>query len=190
MVALPAAAICSNPSAPCRSGETSVALSLASLVRWGRFAAGAGADVAFGLRPEDGARARGREHAQSYFSFHALARWMFPVTSRLEWWLGGSVGAAVLGDTWSTPSDRHPASDIQTLGPQRLTLGTEGLSLGANLGAQWRFDDRFLVGSELRYLNWVFPSERARTPFDDTASLAGRVDVFEFGVFVGFRTGL
>lgn len=190
MLALPAAEVCSSPVSPCQPGETSLAISPASLVRWRRVAVGVGATVAFGLRPEQGVRAPGRDHLRSYFSFDALFRHYFPVTRRLEWWVGGSLGVTVLRDTWSTASDRDPYSDIRTVGPQRLTLRSEGLSLGPSLGADWRFRDRWLVGTQLRYLNWFLPSERATTPFQDSASLAGRIDVFEFGFFLGFRSPL
>jgi hypothetical protein len=190
MIALPAAKVCSSPSSPCQPGETSLAFSLSSLVRWRRIAVGAGTDVAIGLRPEQGVRAPGRQHVRSYFTFDALFRYDIPVTRRLEWWVGGSIGAVVLSDSWSTEYDRNPYSDIRTVGPQRLTLRSEGLSLGPTLGGHFRFHDRWLVGSQLRYLNWFLPTERARTPFGDGASLAGRIDVFEFGVFLGFRAGL
>jgi len=190
MLALPAAEVCSSPSSPCQPGEASLALSLSSLVRLRRIAIGAEADVAFGLRPEQGVRAAGREHVRSYFAFGGLFRYYLPVTRRLEWWVGGSIGAVVLSDSWSTEFDRNPYSDLRTVGPQRLTLRSEGLSLGPTIGGHFRFRDRWLVGSQLRYLNWFLPSERARTPFGDGASLAGRIDVFEFGVFLGFRAGL
>ncbi|MBM4373823.1 MAG: hypothetical protein FJ095_01970 [Deltaproteobacteria bacterium] len=189
MFALPAAEVCSTPGAPCQPGETSLSVSLSALLRWGRIAAGADADVAFGLRPEKSVRAPGREHVRSYYCFHALFRYLFPVTRRLEWWTGASLGAVVLSDTWSTPSDREPYADIRTIGPERLSLRSEGLSLGPSIGAHYRFRDRWLVGSQFRYLNWFLPTERAVTPFDDTASLAGRVDVFELAVFLGFRAG-
>lgn len=190
MLALPAAEVCSSPVSPCQPGEASLTLALSSLVRWRRIAIGAGADVAFGLRPEQGVRAAGREHVRSYFSFEGLFRYYMPVSHRLEWWVGGSLGAIVLNDSWSTEFDRNPYSDIKTVGRQRLILRSEGLALGPSVGGHFRFRKRWFVGSQVRYLNWFLPSERARTPFGDGASLAGRIDVFEFGVFLGFRASL
>jgi len=187
MIALPAAQVCSTPNAPCQPGETSLALTLASVIRWRRFAAGAGTDVAFGLRPEQGVRAAGRDHVRSYFSFDTIFRYYLPVNKRWEWWVGGNIGAIVLSDSWSTSADRSPYSDLRNVGPRRLTLRTEGLSIGPSIGGHWRFRDRWVVGSQFRYANWFLPEKRAQTVFGDSASLAGRVDVFEFGVFLGFR---
>ena len=187
MIGLPAAQVCSSPSTPCRPGEASLALSLANVVRWGRIGIGAGADVAFGLRPEQGVRAAGRDHVRSYYAFDALFRYYLPLARRVEWWVGGSIGAIVLSDTWSTAADRAPYSDLRNVGPQRLTLRTEGLSVGPSIGGHWRFRDRWVIGSQFRYMNWFLPTGRAKTAFDDSASLAGRIDVFDVGVFLGFR---
>ncbi len=187
MIALPAAQVCSNPNSPCRPGETSLALTLANVLRWRDFGFGAGADIAFGLRPEQGVRAPGRDHVRSYYAFDGLFRYYLPISKRFETWVGASLGAIVLSDTWSTSADRAPYSDLRNVGPKRLTLRTEGLSVGTSIGGHWQFRDRLLIGSQFRYLNWFLPTERAKTVFDDNASLAGRIDVFEFGVFLGFR---
>ncbi len=190
LLALPLASVCPSPSAPCQPGETSLAVTLMTLVRIRQLAFGAAADVGFGLRPEHGAPEPGRDHSRNYFSFDAIFRYYLPPLRRLDWWVGGSLGAAVLSDVWSTDVDRHPYADTWFVGPKRLTLSTEGFSFGPSIGAHWRFAERWLVGTQFRYLNWILPANRRETPLGDSASLAGRIDLVEFGVLLGFRVGL
>jgi hypothetical protein len=189
LLALPFTKVCPNVVAECQPGDTSLAASLMVLVRLRQLAFGAGADVAFGLRPELTTQP-GRQHTRSYFSFDALFRYYLPPLKRLDWWVGGSIGAVVLSDTWSTDLDRNPYSDAYFVGPKRLTLRSEGISFGPSIGAHWRFSDRWLIGTQARYCNWIFPGPRAVTPLGDQASLAGRIDAFEVGVLMGFRIGL
>jgi hypothetical protein len=190
LLAMPAASFCPSPTAPCRPGETSVAVPLMALVRVGELAFGAGSNVAFGLRPERGAGEAGRNHTRNYFSFDAIFRYYLPRLRQLDWWVGGSIGAVVVSDLWTTELDRAPYSDAYFVGPKRLTLRSEGVSLGPSIGAHWRFSERWLVGTQFRYANWFFSGERPQTPLGDSASLAGRVDVLDFGVLLGFRVGL
>ena len=189
MLGLPLAHFCPSPTEQCQPGETSLAVGLMALVRLGNFAVGAGADVAFGLRTEHTTQ-QGRDHGRGYFSFDGLFRYYLPPLKRLDWWVGASIGAVVVSDSWSTPVDRVPHSDTRFVGPERLTLRSEGFTIGPNIGAHWRFSTRWLVGTHLRYTNWIFPSNRASTPLGDNASLAGRVDAIELGVLLGFRIGL
>ena len=64
------------------------------------------------------------------------------------------------------------------------------LALGIGAGGHWMVTEHWLFGTQLRYSNWFFPSEREVTPVGDSASLAGRIDVVEVGVFGGFRIPL
>jgi hypothetical protein len=190
MLGLPAASICPTPNNPCQPGEASLAVTLMSLVRFRQFAVGAATQVAFGLRTEAGAGEPGREHARNYFTFDAVFRYYLPPWRRLDWWVGATTGAVVLTDVWSTESDRNPYSDARFVGPKRLALRSEGITFGPLIGAHLRFAERWLIGTQFRYCNWIFPGERRRTPLGDSSSLAGRIDALEFGVLLGFRIGL
>jgi hypothetical protein len=64
-------------------------------------------------------------------------------------------------------------------------MATEGLSVGAGVGGQWRFTEQWFVGTHVRYCNWILPDDRERTPAGDSASLAGRIDVIELGLAGG-----
>lgn len=190
--AFPAAKVCPDVTEVCEPGETSFALSVQNLGRLGDFGLGAGVSWAFGMRPGQSSRgdpdgALERRHSRSYFVVEGLLRYYLPTFHSWEWWVGASLGGVVLSDSWSTQDDREPYADTQLVGPDALTVRTEGLTVGLGAGGYWRFADRWLFGTRLGYANWVFPQERELTPLGDAASLAGRVDIFDLGLVVGFR---
>jgi hypothetical protein len=195
LLALPAAEVCPAGQDQCEPGETSIALSLENLGRIGPFGFGAGFTVAFGLRPANVAPADpegllGREHARSYFLFEGMFRYYLPIVRDWEWWLGTTVGAVVINDSWSTLADREPAADTGLVGPRAVILATEGLALGLGFGGQWHFAESLLFGTRFRYANWFLPGERDTTPTGDSASLAGRIDIIDFGLYGGLRLPL
>lgn len=191
LLALPAAEVC--PTAPdvCEAGETSIALSLQNLYHISVFAFGAGITWAFGLRSdvaagdEDGTL--GREHSRSYFLVEGQFRYYFLRMTSWEFWTGATLGGVVINDSWDTLADREPYSDVDTVGPRAQTMSTEGFAAGLGVGFQWNFTDWGIFGSRLRYANWFLPEERELSPTGDPVSLAGRVDVFDFGLSVAAR---
>lgn len=189
--ALPAAEVCPLSPDNCEKGETSIAFSLHNLYHLGPFGFGAGIVWAFGLRSdaaagdEDGSL--GREHSRGYFAFEGLFRYYFWRAAAWELWAGATVGGVVVRDSWDTLADREPYSDIETVGPRAQTISTWGFAAGLGVGFQWNFSDAGIFGTRVRYSNWVFPEERELLPTGDPVSLAGRVDVFDFGLAVAYR---
>ncbi len=192
LLALPATEVCPHGADSCQPGETSIAVSLKNLGRFGDFAFGAGITWAFGLRPADavGGEALGqslqREHSRSYFAFEGLFRYHLAGPGAWQWWVGATLGGVVVNDSWSTSADRDPYADTAFVGPRGITLATEGLAVGLAAGAHWRFADEFVFGGRMRYANWLFPDEREVSPLGDSASLAGRVDVVDVGLTIGY----
>lgn len=191
LLALPAAEVCPSSPTECEPGETSIAFNALALGRFSDFAFGAGVTWAFGLRPADPApggpdEALEREHSRSYFEYSAQFRYYLPRFGSWEWWVGSSLGGVVVNDSWSVLADREPYADIALIGPRSVTLGTEGLALGLSAGGHWRFSEYWVFGAHIRYGNW-FLEDRDRTPVGDFASLAGRVDIIDFGLAVAFR---
>jgi len=189
LLALPHADVCPISPDNCEPGETSIAISLQNLYRFREFGVGAGIIWAFGLRSDAarGADELGREHSRGYFLFQAQFRYYLPQLFSWDWWLGTTVGGVVISDSWSVLADREPYSDTAFVGPRAMTVATEGLTLGLGVGGNWRFYDNFLFGTRFNYSNWFLPSERELTPLGDQASLAGRIDVLDFGLFLAYR---
>jgi hypothetical protein len=189
--ALPAAEVCPISPDNCEQGETSIAISLRNLYHLDPFAFGAGILWAFGLRSDaaagDSDGSLGREHARSYFAFEGLFRYYFFRAAAWELWTGATVGGVVVRDSWSTLADREPYSDFEQVGPREQTISTWGFAAGLGVGFQWNFTDAGIFGTRVRYSNWVFPDERELLPTGDPVSLAGRVDVFDFGLTVAYR---
>lgn len=191
LLALPFAEVCPFTQAPCEPGETSLAFSLLTLGRIGNWAFGASISYAFGLRSTE---ARGsdqpdleREHSRSYFLVEGHFRRYLPPLGAWNWWVGPTVGAVIINDSWSTLADRDPYDDTAFVGPRAVTLATEGFAFGAAVGGHIRFFDYWIFGTHFRYANWLLPGERDQTPVGDLASLAGRLDVLDVGVTTGFH---
>ncbi|MCC6528563.1 MAG: hypothetical protein IT373_38305 [Polyangiaceae bacterium] len=194
LLALPAAEVCPVSPDKCEPGETSLAVSVQNLYRVSDFAFGASATFGIGLRRDAavGDPALERDHTRSYFLVEGLFRYYLPgVGSTWQWWIGPSLGVVILNDTWSVLADREPYSDTDFVGPRNTSMATEGAALGIiAVGGAWAFADEWLFGTHFRYSNWVLPSERNKTPTNDYASLAGRIDVFDVGLELAYRLAI
>ena len=190
-MALPAAEVCPVTPDACEPGETSLGLNVQNLYRVSQFAFGASATLAVGLRRDAavGAASLERDHSRSYFLVEGLFRYFPPgIGSTWQWWVGPTLGVVIVNDTWSVLADREPYADTDFVGPRALSMATEGLSLGiVAVGGEWAFADQWMFGTRFRYANWFLPSERSKTPTNDLASLAGRIDVFDFGLVLSYR---
>ncbi len=193
LLALPAAEVCPTLDS-CEPGETSVAMDFRNLGRYDDFGFGAAITWAFGLGTDaargDETGALGRDHSRSYFVVEGEFRYYLPTFRVWEWWVGGHIGGVVVNDSWSTLADREPYADTDFVGPKAMTLATEGFVIGAGVGGHWRFADDWIFGTRFRYSNWFLPGERKLTPLGDIASLAGRIDIFDFGLVGGVRLSL
>jgi hypothetical protein len=191
LLALPAAEVCPVSPQECEPGETSIALSLFNMGRIGDFGFGAGIFWAFGLRPTGGSQGDigtiGREHSRSYFLVEGAFRYYLPrFTGNWDWWAMATIGGVVVNDSWTTEADRNPYADTAFVGPRATTLSTEGFSAGLGVGGQWRISQHWTFGTRFRYANWLLPGDREVLPTGDQASLAGRIDIFDFGVTGAF----
>ena len=189
VLALPFAEACPFTGAACEPGEVGMAAGLHVHGRIYDFGVGAGFTYAAGLKSTEaaGAAALEREHSRSYLVLDGVFRYYPPQLGDFVWWVGASVGAVVINDRWTTLADREPFAEADLIGPEALSLATEGFSAGVQVGGHWKFYDIWLVGTSIKYSNWVLPDEREVTPLGDLASLAGRVDVVEAGLALGFE---
>ncbi|MCA9620643.1 MAG: hypothetical protein KC731_16585 [Myxococcales bacterium] len=194
LMAMPFADVCPFVNADCEPGETGLAMGIDIAGRWYDFAAGASFDFGLGLKPSEAAGdpdgTLGREHARTYLLLEGHFRYYFLPIGAWEWFAEASAGAVIINDSWSTFADREPYNGFQLVGPQAVTVSTEGVTVGAGIGGVWQITDFWLFGTRARYRNWFLPSGRQQTPVGDRASFAGRVDMFEFGAFGGFRLPL
>ncbi len=191
---LPGALVCETANDPssCNRGEFSFAAGLQNIYRIGPFGVGAGLGWAHTLRSDaaNGDPSLQREHSRSYFMVEAIGRYYFLKSKSWDFWAGLTVGLVVLNDTWTTDADRNPYEMTANIGPQTGVLASEGLTLGANAGAEWTFAPNWSFGPTLRYCNWFLPRTPKVSPTLDVASLAGRLDVIDVAVRVTYRIAL
>lgn len=200
LLTLPAADVCIKSVTDCEQGETSLGIGIQNLYRFRRFAVGAGIQFATTLRSDaargdvdlnnDGEPDIGRDHNRRYFLVEALFRYYGFRSGSWEWWLGGTFGAVIVNDSWTTKADREPYSDTAVVGPRAATIGTEGLTSGVAVGGEWSFASNWSFGTGLRYASWFLPDTPERSPLGDIASLSGRVDMFDFHVAIAYRIAL
>lgn len=191
-LALPAAEVCLQSLTDCAQGEFSLAVGIHNIYRIHSFGIGAGIEWATTVRNDaaQGAPLLHRDHSRRYFLVEAMGRYYFVSLKAWEFWGGVAIGGVVVNDSWSVDADRTPYADTAFVGPRAATVGTEGLTVGAGLGAEWSFSRNWLLGAKLRYSNWIFPSTRKMSPTGDVASLSGRVDMFDVGLVIAYRISL
>jgi hypothetical protein len=191
-LALPAADVCIRSTTDCEQGEGSLAVGIHNHYRFGSFTLGAGIDWATTLRSDAARGADGlkREHSRSYFLVEAQFRYYALRSNDWEGWVGATLGGVVVNDSWSVLADREPYADTDFVGPRSSTLGTEGLSAGVGVGAEWSFAASWALGTTLRYANWFFPQNPKPLPLNDPASLSGRVDMIALSITLAYRIAL
>jgi hypothetical protein len=151
-----------------------------------------GAGVLFGPSPTQddeygGLSGLSRSHSRNYFTIGGDARY-YPLRSRwVEGWLGLSAGGVVIADRFDT----NAGEDVpKILGYKEVTVSTEGLSVGVQLGADWMFADRWVAGLTVRTDRWILPNSPACSVIGDCATLQGIVEVFQLGLTIGYRIPL
>jgi hypothetical protein len=186
---LPGAAICVEPLAGCREGDTSFELDAWQLYRGStRFAFGAG--VLLGLIPTNNPEPPedvDREHSRQYLTIEGTVRYYPYVGENVEWWLGVTGGLVVVSDRFEVTSD---ATDRALLGPRGVTIRTERGSLGVAGGPVIALTPNWALGATLRYGHWFLPGEPALDPLGSRASLTGRNTVISLGLSIAFRLAL
>jgi len=192
LLALPAADVCIRSATDCEQGEGSLAVGIHNLYRIGAFGIGAGINWATTLRSDAarGAPELKREHSRAYFIVEGQFRYYALRSADWEGWAGLTLGGVVVNDSWSVIEDREPYADTDFVGPRAVTLGTEGVSAGLAIGAEWSFASNWSVGGILRYSNWFFPESPPPLPTNDPASLSGRVDMIALSIALAYRIAL
>ncbi len=149
----------------------------------------AGAGILFGPQPtSESVPVAGtnlnRTHSRSYFTIGAEVRY-FPI--RLRWveaWVGFTAGVAVVADRYAT---LNGIPQPTLLGTPESTVRTEGGAVGAQLGIDYMFADRWVAGFAARSERWLLPSVAASSSLGDQATLTGIVEVLQFALNIGYR---
>jgi hypothetical protein len=191
-IVLPGAEVCvERRQAGCSRGDSSLELEAWQLFRaGGTFAVGAG--ITLGLTPTTDAPRQDpegieRDHTRRYLTVEGTVRYYPYVEETLEAWVGLTGGLVVVSDRFeSTQNDQ----EIQLVGPQGVTIRSEGYAVGIAIGGAYVLAPNWSVGAAFRYGNWFLPAEPGRDPLGDEASLVGRISVFGLGASVAYRVPL
>jgi hypothetical protein len=161
------------------------------LYRWRReYAIGAGA--IFAPSPTSDTQYGGlsslpRTHSRSYLFLGFEARYIPFHYKYFELWVGLSSGAVIVADRFTTEA----GDEVPTiLGERAVTIRTEGFAVGAQGGGSYYLSENWIAGANLRGYHWVLPESRSCSSIGDCATLAGSVQVFEFGLTIGYRLPL
>ncbi len=191
LITLPAADVCLRPQ-QCTKGDTSLEVNFWQMYRANRyFAIGAGTSLALNPtvdNPSSDAAVR-RNHTRGYFSVEAQARYYALRMDLIELWMGVTAGGVIISDRYAvaeTDSD-NSASKPAIIGPRSSTVRTEGVTVGAVLGAQWSIAPNWAVGASFRYARWFVPENAARSVFLDSATLTGQQGVLYMGLLCSYR---
>lgn len=188
LLTLPGAEVCVNPDQGCSRGDTSLEVNAWQLFRVSTNVA-FGAGITLALLPTTDAPREDppglpREHLRRYFTAEAVARYYPIVVSGFESWLGVTGGLVVISDTFKAQAK---SDDRALVGPQGVTIRTEGLTAGFAGGLNWWLSTNWQLGTTLRLAGWFLPNTPKENPLGDEASLSGRVVMVDLGVNVGYR---
>ncbi len=79
-------------------------------------------------------------------------------------------------------------ADRALVGPQGVTVRTEGGAVGIALGGAFALAPNWSLGGMLRYGQWFLPETPAEDPLGSKASLTGRNTYFTVGVGITYRS--
>jgi len=162
---LPGAQICGAAPAgeapECTEGDASFLIEAWPLYRPNlRFAFGAG--ITLGLIPvtipeqqQPTDQTIERDHSRSYFTVEAMGRYYLWVGEVTEFWAGVTTGLVVVSDRFVVESG--VLADRALVGPQGVTIRTEGLAIGIALGGAYALSDNWSLSAALRYGQWFLP---------------------------------
>jgi hypothetical protein len=173
------------------SGDATINLGIHVLYRWNdKFAIGATGAFAPAPTADDqygGDRNLPRTHSRSYLFLGMEGRY-YPVHYKFaEVYLGPSVGAVVVADRFTTEAgDEVPP----ILGVPEVTIRTEGLALGGQIGGNYYFSENWILGGALRAYDWILPTRPRCSSIGDCATLQGQVLVLQLGITIGYRLPL
>jgi hypothetical protein len=172
-------------------GDATLQTGIHVLYRWNRdYVVGAGAlfapsptsDTEYG-----GLGALRRTHSRSYFFLGGEGRYVPIHYGYFEAWVGLSAGAVIIADRFTTETNERVPS---ILGTPDVTIRTEGLGVGAQLGATYYLSENWILGAHVRGYHWILPESRSCSAIGDCATLSGSVQAFEMGLTIGYRLPL
>jgi hypothetical protein len=173
------------------SGDATINLGIHVLYRWNDMFA-IGATGAFAPAPTADDQYGGntqlpRTHARSYLFLGVEGRYYPAHYKFAEVYLGPTVGAVVVGDRFTTEAgDQVPT----ILGEPEVTVRTEGLAVGGQVGGNYYFSENWILGGALRAADWVLPTRPRCSSIGDCATLQGQVLVLQLGITIGYRLPL
>jgi hypothetical protein len=172
-------------------GDATLQVGLHILYRWNRyFAVGAGAFFAPSPTSDSeygGLTGLKRTHARSYLFMGTEARFIPIHYKYVEAWVGMTVGGVVVADRFTNES----AAAVPTiLGTSEVTVRSEGLAIGGQVGGSYYLSENWIAGINLRGLAWFLPDSPRCSGIGDCATLTGVVAAIEFGVTIGYRLAL
>ncbi|MGO9000323.1 MAG: hypothetical protein ACLQVI_43935 [Polyangiaceae bacterium] len=171
-------------------GDATVSLGFHLLYRGGAdWAIGAGAlfaphptaDPTYG-----GASGLQVTHSRDYLWMGAEGRYIPVHLKTVEAWIGLTAGGVVVADRYDTAAPPVPSD----LGTSEVTIRTEGLSIGLQLGGEWAISETVILGLALRFNNWILPASEQCDAIGECSTLTGPVTEIEFGLRVGYRIPL
>lgn len=171
-------------------GDATIDLGIGVLYRGGR-SWGIGAGFRFAPRPTSDTQYGGlsglpRTHSRSYLFVGIEGRYIPVHTKYIEGWLGLSGGGIVVADRFYT----DVPTTIPSLGAKGVTMQSEGLALGVQLGIDWLISDRLVAGLALRAHRWILPNEPSCSAIGDCTTILGTTESFEAALTFGYRIPL
>lgn len=158
----------------------------------GSFAPAPTSDSAYGTQAGGGVVKR--THSRSYLFVGAEARYTMLRYRWFQVWTGLAAGGIIIRDLFSNDE----AEAVPTiLGTRDLTVRSEGLALGVQLGADYLITDHLVVGISARADRWILPSSQVNPGNDpacsslgDCPTLTGTTEAVMAGLNVGYRLQL
>lgn len=124
-----------------------------------------------------------RTHARSYLFVGGEARYIPLRTRWVEAWVGLNGGAVIIADRFYT----DVPITIPVLGGKGVTLSSEGVALGVQLGVDWLITDKLVAGLGLRGQHWILPEDVRCSALGDCTTLRGNTQAFEATLSFGYR---
>jgi hypothetical protein len=194
VLALPNAPISSSTSGgdvpvlgPIGSGDATITIGGTVLFRGGpSWSIGAG--FMFAPKPTSDDQYGGlsglkRTHARSYLCVGGEARYIPLRTRWIEGWVGMNGGVVIVADRFYT----DVPITIPVLGGKGVTLSSEGVALGLQLGVDWLITDKLVAGLGLRGQHWILPTDTRCSALGDCTTLQGNTVAFEGTLSFGYR---
>lgn len=190
VLTLPGAEVCGAGNAGCKEGDYVFSLEGWEIYRWTpRWAFGAGEMLGLlpTARPRQPPEAIPRDHTRSYLTFEGVLRYYAYVGERQEIWVGPFGGLVVVSDRFQVIDGND---DRALLGPQGVTVRTEGGSIGLAAGFAHALGEQWALVGSLRLSQWFLKWAPARDPLGSEASLTGRNTAIMLNFGISYRARL